>query len=48
MEGGVPTPGPYLNDDIPPGIKFHATPRNAVIGTLRSDASLQDVADALH
>ncbi|SRR6266542_6694206 len=47
MEGGVPKPGPYLNDDTPPAIKFHATPRNAVIGTLRSDASLQDVADAL-
>jgi hypothetical protein len=47
MEGGVPTPGPYVNDDTPPGIKFHATPRNAVIGTLRSDASLQDVADSL-
>jgi hypothetical protein len=40
-------PGPYINDETPPGIKFHATPRNAVIGTLRSDASVQDVADAL-
>jgi hypothetical protein len=40
-------PGPYINDDTPPGIKFHAMPRNAVVGTLRSDASLQDVADAL-
>jgi hypothetical protein len=40
-------PGPYINDETPPGIKFHATPRNAVIGILRSDASVQDVADAL-
>jgi hypothetical protein len=40
-------PGPYINDETPPGIKFHATPRNAVIGTLRSDASVKDVADAL-
>ena len=40
-------PGPYINDDTPPGVKFNATPRNAVIGTLRSDTSLQDVADAL-
>jgi hypothetical protein len=40
-------PGPYINDDTPPGVKFYATPRNAVIGTLRSDASVQDVADAL-
>jgi hypothetical protein len=40
-------PGPYINDDTPPGIKFHATPRNAVIGTLRSDASVQGVAAAL-
>ena len=39
-------PGPYINDETPPGIDFHATPRNAVIGTLRSDASVQDVADA--
>jgi hypothetical protein len=40
-------PGPYINDETPPGIKFHPTPRNAVIGTLRSDASVQDVADTL-
>jgi hypothetical protein len=40
-------PGPYINDDTPPGVKFYATPRNAVIGTLRSDASVQGVADAL-
>jgi hypothetical protein len=40
-------PGPYINDETPPGIKFHATPRNAVVGTLRSDASMQDVSDAL-
>jgi hypothetical protein len=39
--------GPYIDDEIPPGIEFHATPRNAVIGTLRSVASVQDVADAL-
>ena len=39
--------GPYINEEAPPGINFHATPRNAVIGTLRSDASVQDVADAL-
>lgn len=44
---GSPTPGPYINDETPPGIKFHATPRNAVTGTLRSDAAVQDVADAL-
>jgi hypothetical protein len=25
-------PDPYINDDAPPGIKFHATPMNAVIG----------------
>ena len=40
-------PGPYINDETPPGIKFHATLRNAVIGTLRSDASVQDVDEAL-
>jgi hypothetical protein len=40
-------PGPYINDETPPGIKFHATPRNAVVGTLRSDASMRDVVDAL-
>jgi hypothetical protein len=41
-------PSPYINDDTPPGIKFHATPVNAVVGTLRSDASVQDVAEALN
>lgn len=40
-------PGPFINDDTPPGITFNATPRNAVIGTLPSDASVQDVADAV-
>src|SRR4029453_17294928 len=45
--GGSRMPGPYINDDTPPGIKFHADPRNAVIGTLRSDASVPDVAEAL-
>jgi hypothetical protein len=40
-------PRPYTNDETAPGIKFHATPRNAVIGTLRSDASMQDVGDRL-
>jgi hypothetical protein len=44
---GGPMSGPYINDATPPGIDFHATPRNAVIGTLRPDASVQDVADAL-
>jgi hypothetical protein len=39
--------GPYINEETPPGIEFRATPRNAVIGTLRSDVSVQDVADAL-
>jgi hypothetical protein len=41
-------PSPYINDDTPPGIKFHATPVNAVVGTLRSDASVQEVAEALN
>ena len=40
-------PGPYINDDPPPGIKFYAMPRNAVVGTLGSDVSVQDVADTL-
>ena len=40
-------PGSYVNDETPPGIKFHATPRNAVIGILRSDTAVQEVADAL-
>ena len=40
-------PGPYLNDDTPPGIKFHAMPRNAVVGTLQSEAAVPEVADAL-
>ncbi len=40
-------PGPYINDDTPPGIKFHAMPRNAVVGTLQSEASAPEVADAL-
>ncbi len=40
-------PGPYINEDTPPGVKLDATPRNAVVGTLRSDVSVQDVADAL-
>jgi hypothetical protein len=39
--------GPYINEETPPGIELHATPRNAVTGTLRSDVSVQDVADAL-
>lgn len=41
-------PGPYINDETPPGTKFHAMPRNAVVGTLRADVSVQDVADALN
>ena len=40
-------PGPYINEDTPPGIRFRPTPVNAVIGTLRADASVQGVADAL-
>jgi hypothetical protein len=40
-------PRPYINDETAPGIKFHTTPRNAVIGTLRPDASMQDVDDRL-
>jgi hypothetical protein len=40
-------PAPYIDDETPPGIRFHATPTNAVIGTLRSHVSVQDVADAL-
>ena len=40
-------PGPYINDDTPPGIKFHAMPRNAVVGTLQSETSVPEVADAL-
>ena len=44
---GSPMRGPYINDETPPGIDFHATPMNAVIGTLRADASVQDVAEAL-
>jgi hypothetical protein len=40
-------PRPYINDETRPGIKLHATPRNAVIGTLRPDASMQDVDDRL-
>ena len=47
MDREVSMPGPYINDETPPGIKFHATPRNAVIGTLRSEASVPEVADAL-
>jgi hypothetical protein len=39
--------GPYINEDTPPGIDFHLDPRNAVIGTLRSDVSIGDVAGAL-
>lgn len=40
-------PGPYINDNTPPGIKFHAMPRNAVVGSLQSEASVPEVADAL-
>jgi hypothetical protein len=47
MERGFCMSGPYINEETPPGIELHATPRNAVIGTLRSDVSVQDVADAL-
>jgi hypothetical protein len=39
--------GPYINEETPPGIELYATPRNAVTGTLRSDVSVQEVADAL-
>jgi hypothetical protein len=45
--GEVSMPGPYINDETPPGIKFHATPRNAVIGTLQSEVSVPEVADTL-